>query len=91
MPLYAKLAINEKNLYAFYISRVEHMSVDDDSVNIYSIVVREDVLDATGEEWSPSWGDYLNGDHFTHRYGDGAAKCLEHGLKAWYENGKKLA
>lgn len=90
MPLYVSLKVNEELIQKFFISRMSGQSTDPNSVNEYSIVVTETFDDTTGKEWSPSWGDYVNGDHFTHRYGDGASECLRHGMNAWHSLGKKI-
>lgn len=80
MPLHARLYVNHDELdEAVHIGRLEG-GVNPSDLNTYIIVVG--VRPDTYEDW-------LEGVRFTHRYGDGAVKCFQLGLSAYFEAQKK--
>lgn len=89
MPIYVPVHVNADLIYHVHIARVdESMSMDDDAVLEYSVVVHEEVgtRDSVIRQYvrdTPSFGEWLNGTLFTHRYGDGLLVCVQKALEAY--------
>lgn len=74
MPLHAKIYINDRLIDEVHIGRMSGGSMSPDAVNTYKVVVGE--VPTSTEEW-------LEGEEFTHRYGDGALVCVQKGITAY--------
>ena len=72
MPLHVDIRINEKLINTIHIGRLEG-DTNPASLNTYKIVQGD--RPTTVEEW-------LEGETFEHRYGDGAEVCVMKGLEA---------
>lgn len=81
MPLHARVYVNEHEISeGIHIGRLEGGTRPSD-INTYKIVVGN--RPETYEDW------LNNGVSFTHRYGDGAIKCYQLGLNAYFEDIEK--
>lgn len=88
MPIHMTVKINQDVISHIHIARVdENLSMQPDALIEYSVVVKEQptkgsYLEKYAEE-TPSWGDWLNGVKFQHRYGDGALVCVQKAVEAY--------
>lgn len=87
MPIHVTVKVNSDTISHVHISRIdESMSMDKDAVIEYSVLVKDqparDSYFAKYAEETPSWGDWLNGTRFFHRYGDGVLVCVQKALEA---------
>lgn len=96
MPIHVDINVNTELVQRVHICRMDGLSMEPDSVHIYSVVVSEKrpifhedrgtTLQFTDH---PTWLEWESGVKFTHRYGDGATVCVMKGLQAYYDHLEK--
>lgn len=75
MPLHVDIRVNETLINQIHIGRVRGGTHPDD-INEYM------VLDGPRPTRLEDW--HIDGVSFTHRYGDGADKCVQRAMEALY-------
>lgn len=93
MPIIVDINVNTERVQRVYICRIDGTSTQEDSVNLYSIVLMEkqpvffeDRGTILAFPPEPTWLEREEGVRFEHRYGDGATVCVLKGLQAYYDN-----
>ena len=98
MPLHIDIKINEQLIRRIHITRMTHNGMQPDSVNEYSVVVKEkENIIRNGrvvKEFKdcPEWWEWeVSEIRFHHRYGDDELTCLMQALQAFkkYEADQK--
>lgn len=75
MPIHVYININDKQINELHIARVKG-GTDPDDINDYLVI--EGDYPIRMEDW------LIDGIPFTHRYGDGAEKCVQRAMEALY-------
>ena len=78
MPIHVDIKINSRLIETLHVGRMVGGSTHADSVNTYSAVLGSEI--ARGHT-TPSLAEWNEGVKFTHRYGDGALRCVESALE----------
>jgi hypothetical protein len=81
MPLHVDIRLNDKVIERLHIGRILGTE-EEDSENTYFAILGE------YPAWAMEWAD---GSYFTHRYGDGALKCIERAIAAIYNPEQDLS
>lgn len=81
MPLHVDIRLNDRVIETLHIARILGTERED-SENTYFATLGE------YPAWANEWVD--GGSYFTHRYGDGALKCIERAIAAMYDENQDI-